>query len=60
MELPGITTPTELRTPVSSAIPPTPWSPATRLGFRIAFLYFFCFIFLSGNGIVPLAANNRR
>jgi hypothetical protein len=34
----------------SSASPPPSWSPATRLGFRIAFLYFFCFIVLGANG----------
>ena len=56
MELPGTTTPapdTLVTTPVSgttAAASPAPWSPATRFGFRIAFLYFFCFIFLSGNG----------
>jgi len=32
------------------ATPPASWSPATRFGFRIAFLYFFCFIFLGANG----------
>jgi hypothetical protein len=65
LELSGITTPaksvdapetpvpTELPTPISAttaATPLAPWSPATRLGFRIAFLYFFCFSFLGGNG----------
>ncbi len=59
MELPGITTPTEVCTPVSAATPPAAWSPALRMGFRIAFLYFFCFIFLGANGTllgaVPVA-----
>jgi hypothetical protein len=44
---------TTVPVPVSAATvatPPAPWSPATRFGFRIAFLYFFCFIFLFGNG----------
>ncbi len=56
MELSGTTTPAPdavVTTPVSAATaatPPASWSPATRFGFRIAFLYFFCFIFLSGNG----------
>jgi hypothetical protein len=66
LELSGITTPakfpvdapdtlvpTELPTPVSATITtaaPAPWSPLTRVEFRIACLYFFCFIFLSGNG----------
>ncbi len=56
MELPGSNTPapdTLVTTPVSgtnAAASPAPWSPAIRFGFRIAFLYFFCFIFLSGNG----------
>jgi hypothetical protein len=56
LELPGTTTPapdTLVTTPVSgttAAASPAPWSPASRFGFRIAFLYFFCFIFLSGNG----------
>jgi len=62
LELSGITTPaksvdapdtlvpTELPMPISTATPPAPWSPATRLGVRIAFLYFFCFCFLGGNG----------
>ncbi|MFC5864674.1 hypothetical protein ACFPT7_20365 [Acidicapsa dinghuensis] len=35
---------------ISSASPPPSWSPATRLGFRIAFLYFFCFIVVGANG----------
>jgi hypothetical protein len=48
LEPSGITTPVE--SPVSAATPPAPWSPTTRLGFRIAFLYFFCFIFLGANG----------
>jgi hypothetical protein len=26
------------------------WSPLTRIGFRIAFLYFACFVFISRNG----------
>jgi hypothetical protein len=34
----------------SFSSPPPSWSPATRLGFRIAFLYFFCFIVLGANG----------
>lgn len=29
---------------------PVHWTPLTRVGFRIAFLYFFCFLFLYGNG----------
>jgi hypothetical protein len=28
------------------------WSPLSRFAFRIAFLYFFCFMFLFGNGTV--------
>ena len=50
VDAPDALVPTELPTPVSAATPPAPWSPATRLGFRIAFLYFVCFIFLSSNG----------
>ena len=56
MELSGIPTPapdTLVTAPVSgttAAASPAPWSPATRFGFRVAFLYFFCFNFLSGNG----------
>jgi hypothetical protein len=61
LELSGITTPVDapetlVPTPVSATTaatppaPPVPWSPATRFGFRIAFLYFVCFIFLSSNG----------
>ena len=34
----------------TSATPPACWHPASRFGYRIAFLYFFCFVFLSGNG----------
>jgi hypothetical protein len=34
----------------TGAAPPAPWSPATRFGFRIAFLYFFCFVVLGANG----------
>ena len=48
MELSGIATPAE--SPVSAAPPSAPWSPAVRLGFRIAFLYFFCFTILGANG----------
>ena len=48
MEPSGITTPAE--SPVSTGTSPAPWSPATRLGFRVAFLYFFCFIFFDSNG----------
>ena len=29
---------------------PLHWTPLSRLAFRIAFLYFFCFLFLFGNG----------
>jgi hypothetical protein len=36
--------------PTTAATPPAPWSPATRLAFRIAALYLFCFCFLGGNG----------
>lgn len=36
--------------PASLASPPPSWSPAARLGFRIAFLYFFCFIVIGANG----------
>ncbi len=56
MELPRTANPapdTLVTTPVSgatTAASAAPWSLATRIGFRIAFLYFFCFIFLSGNG----------
>jgi hypothetical protein len=53
VDAPETLVPTELPTPISAttaATQPAPWSPATRLGFRIAFLYFFCFIFLGGNG----------
>ena len=50
MELPGIATPSELPTPVAIAAPPAPWSPAVRLAFRIAFIYFICFIVLGANG----------
>lgn len=48
MEPSGITTPAE--SPVDAAAPPAPWSPSTRFGFRIAFLYFFCFIAFDSNG----------
>jgi len=48
LEPSGITTPAE--SPVSTGTSPAPWSPATRLGFRVAFLYFFCFIFFDSNG----------
>ena len=55
MEPSGITTPADapdtlVPTEFSATAPPAPWSPATRLGFRIAFLYFFTFCFLGGNG----------
>jgi hypothetical protein len=56
VDAPDTLVPAELPTPISAttattaATPPAPWSPATRLGFRIAFLYFFCFSFLGGNG----------
>lgn len=50
LELQGISTPTELPAPVPTATPPASWSPATRFGFRIAFLYFLCFVFVGSNG----------
>jgi hypothetical protein len=50
IDAPDTLVPTELPTPVSAATSPAPWSPATRLGFRIAFLYFFCFTILGANG----------
>jgi hypothetical protein len=58
LQLSGITTPVDapetlVPTPVSAttaAAPPAAWSPTTRFGFRIAFLYFVCFIFFSSNG----------
>lgn len=31
---------------------PAHWTPVSRVGFRIAFLYFFCFLFLYGNGTI--------
>ena len=38
---------------------PLSWTPLNRLAFRIAFLYFFCFLFLYGNGsildLIPVA-----
>lgn len=49
MEYSGSATPVD--TPDATvATPPASWSPVTRFGFRIAFLYFFCFIFLGANG----------
>ena len=58
MEPEGVTTPDELPTPgsatYSAATPavtlPAPWHPAVRVAFRIAFLYFFCFIVIGANG----------
>jgi hypothetical protein len=50
------------RRPLETPTPPPPfpetpappashsWTPLQRLAFRIAFLYFFCFLFLFGNG----------
>jgi hypothetical protein len=49
LDLP-VSTSAELPAPVSTTTAPAPWSPALRLGFRIAFLYFFCFVFLGANG----------
>jgi hypothetical protein len=40
-----------LATPCATAAP-LPWSPLQRVAFRIAFLYFFCFVFLFGNGTI--------
>ena len=48
MEPSGITNTAE--SSVFAPTAPASWSPATRLGFRIAFHYFFCFIFLGANG----------
>ncbi len=31
---------------------PLSWTPLSRLAFRIAFIYFFCFLFLYGNGSI--------
>jgi hypothetical protein len=52
IDRPDILVPTELSTPVSATTTaaPAPWSPLTRVGFRIAFLYFFCFLFFDSNG----------
>jgi hypothetical protein len=56
LELSDTTIPVETQdtpapiTSTAAAAPPARWSPATRIGFRFAFLYFFCFIFLFGNG----------
>ena len=36
--------------PASGLTRPAAWSPAVRLAFRIAFLYFFCFILFGANG----------
>ncbi len=37
------------------------WTPLTRVGFRTAFLYFFCFLFLFRNGtlfrVFPVVGN---
>ncbi len=41
---------TTTESPVADAAPPAPWSHATRFGFRIAFLYFFCFVLFGSNG----------
>ena len=51
--------------PEASEVAPEPrpvhWTPLTRVGFRIAFLYFFCFLFLYGNGsllaLIPFVGN---
>ena len=40
-----------LAPPAASPVP-VHWSPASRIAFRVAFLYFFCFLFLFGNGTV--------
>lgn len=40
--------PSGIPTSVESPLPP--WSAPARLGFRIAFLYFFCFIVFGANG----------
>lgn len=50
LELPVIATPSELPAPVFAATAPARWSPAVRLAFRIAFLYFACFILIGANG----------
>jgi hypothetical protein len=40
---------------------PASWTPLRRFAFRIAFIYFFCFLFLYGNGsifeIIPVAGS---
>ncbi len=42
-----------LEVPVVADEPkPVAWSGLERVGFRIAFIFFFCFVFLSGNGTV--------
>jgi hypothetical protein len=44
-----VTTPLEMQ----EAKPvPLHWTPLSRVAFRIAFLYFFCFIFFFGNGTI--------
>jgi hypothetical protein len=58
LELSGSNAPVDApETAVSAPLPATalaspsaPWSPATRFGFRIVFLYFCCFILFGSNG----------
>lgn len=45
----ALSTPTPSPLP-AAAVPHAPWNPAGRFAFRAAFLYFFCFLFLWGNG----------
>ena len=37
---------------VMDEVNPVVWSPAARVGFRAAFIFFFCFMFLCGNGTI--------
>jgi hypothetical protein len=46
---PDTRVPTE-PSPVSAPTPHAPWSPAVRIAFRIAFLYFFCFVVVGADG----------
>jgi hypothetical protein len=53
VDAPDTCVPTEFPTLVSAPSPsplPVRWSPTARAGFRIAFLYFFCFVVIGGNG----------
>ena len=52
METPAVSYPDPLLPSPAATPVPAHWTPLSRVAFRIAFLYFFCFLFFFGNGTI--------